>query len=296
MGSSWVRVGPKSNDWCLYKRGKSGQAREHHAGRPREDRGRGWSDASICQKMPRIGTSLVVQWLRLHASTAGGAGLSPGQGTKVPQASGAAKKKTIAGSHLKRGERQERFLPQTLQKEPTLLAPGFLASGLLNGERIHFYCFWPSKFMVICYGSRRKLICHLRQLVTRVTGINHFLTIGSCQVGRVPLPPQPRPGFSLGRWPGPRFPGPQFLPAGSGASPAQKLILGGALRWVTLDVSPSQPPSFVPSSLLPVFNRMSLSYRGCPWPPYFQWQSCSTPQPSSFPPRLFFSLALLPAN
>ena len=33
-----------------------------------------------------IGTSLVVQWLRLHTSTAGGAGLAPGQGTMIPHA------------------------------------------------------------------------------------------------------------------------------------------------------------------------------------------------------------------
>ena len=35
------------------------------------------------------GNSLVVQWLRLSASTAGGAGLIPGWGTKVPHASAA---------------------------------------------------------------------------------------------------------------------------------------------------------------------------------------------------------------
>ena len=33
-----------------------------------------------------LGTSVVVQWLRLPASTAGGTGLIPGQGTKLPQA------------------------------------------------------------------------------------------------------------------------------------------------------------------------------------------------------------------
>ena len=30
-----------------------------------------------------IGTSLAVQWLRLHASTTGGMGLIPGGGTKI---------------------------------------------------------------------------------------------------------------------------------------------------------------------------------------------------------------------
>ena len=32
------------------------------------------------------GTSLVVQWLRLRAATAGGAGVIPGWGTKIPHA------------------------------------------------------------------------------------------------------------------------------------------------------------------------------------------------------------------
>ena len=31
------------------------------------------------------GTSLVVQWLRLHTSTAGGTGSIPGLGTKIPR-------------------------------------------------------------------------------------------------------------------------------------------------------------------------------------------------------------------
>ena len=38
------------------------------------------------QKIMGTGTSLVVQWLRLHTSNAGGAGLIPGQGTKIPHA------------------------------------------------------------------------------------------------------------------------------------------------------------------------------------------------------------------
>ena len=33
-----------------------------------------------------IGTTLAVQWLRLHAPTAGGMGSIPGWGTKVPHA------------------------------------------------------------------------------------------------------------------------------------------------------------------------------------------------------------------
>ena len=39
------------------------------------------------------GTSLVVQWLRLRAPTAGGTGSIPGRGTKILHARGVAKKK-----------------------------------------------------------------------------------------------------------------------------------------------------------------------------------------------------------
>ena len=38
------------------------------------------------------GTSLKVQWLRLCASNEEGAGLIPGQGTKIPQATGHSQK------------------------------------------------------------------------------------------------------------------------------------------------------------------------------------------------------------
>ena len=38
------------------------------------------------------GTSLVVQWLRLCASTVGGESLIPGQGTKIPHATGHSQK------------------------------------------------------------------------------------------------------------------------------------------------------------------------------------------------------------
>ena len=40
-----------------------------------------------------MGTSLEVQWLGLHASTAGGMGSIPGQGTKIP--CGVTKKKVV---------------------------------------------------------------------------------------------------------------------------------------------------------------------------------------------------------
>ena len=45
------------------------------------------------------GTSLAVQWLRLRTSTAGGSGLIPGRGTKIPHAvqHGQKKKKNKVG-------------------------------------------------------------------------------------------------------------------------------------------------------------------------------------------------------
>ena len=42
--------------------------------------------AQFLQKNGGKGTSLVVQLLRLHASTAGDVGSIPGQGTKIPHA------------------------------------------------------------------------------------------------------------------------------------------------------------------------------------------------------------------
>ena len=40
-----------------------------------------------------LGSSLVVQWLGLCASTAGGTGSTPGQGTEIPHATWHGKKK-----------------------------------------------------------------------------------------------------------------------------------------------------------------------------------------------------------
>ena len=50
-------------------------------------------DMIVHRKYKRIGTSLVVQWLRLHTSTAGGVGSIPGWGTKIPHAMGRSQKK-----------------------------------------------------------------------------------------------------------------------------------------------------------------------------------------------------------
>ena len=41
---------------------------------------------SCLGRKAELRTSLVVQWLRLHASNAGGVGLIPGRGTKIPHA------------------------------------------------------------------------------------------------------------------------------------------------------------------------------------------------------------------
>ena len=43
---------------------------------------------------PRRGTSLAVQWLRLHAPSAGSTGSVPGRGTKIPHAAWCGQKKT----------------------------------------------------------------------------------------------------------------------------------------------------------------------------------------------------------
>ena len=47
-------------------------------------------------------TSLAPQWLRLHASTAGGLGSTPGQGTKIPHAKWVVQPKNRETSHYKK--------------------------------------------------------------------------------------------------------------------------------------------------------------------------------------------------
>lgn len=42
--SSWIWVGPKSNDWCQLKEGEGHRDRETSKGRPCGDRSRDWSD------------------------------------------------------------------------------------------------------------------------------------------------------------------------------------------------------------------------------------------------------------
>ena len=43
-------------------------------------------DSPHHKNYPGLGTFLVVKWLRIHASTAGGVGLIPGQETNIPHA------------------------------------------------------------------------------------------------------------------------------------------------------------------------------------------------------------------
>ena len=55
-------------------------------------------------KKPQSGDSIVIQWLGLHTSTAGGAGSTPGPGTKILQ---------VAQSGQKKPQSSARF-PQSL--------------------------------------------------------------------------------------------------------------------------------------------------------------------------------------
>ena len=69
-----------------------------------------WNAGFIIQKSLRIsGPSPVVQWLGLQASTAGGMDSIPGQGTKIPHAAGAAKKKIIKNFKRMTAEHKAKF-------------------------------------------------------------------------------------------------------------------------------------------------------------------------------------------
>ena len=54
-------------------------------------------------------TSLAVQWLRLCASTAGGAGSIPGRGTKIPHAAGHSRKIFLKKQPKNKEKLQNRF-------------------------------------------------------------------------------------------------------------------------------------------------------------------------------------------
>ena len=62
------------------------------------------------RKKGAVGNSLAVQWLRLHASTTGGMGLIPGQGTKILHATqcGQKKKKKVGCCYQKKEQMLKR--------------------------------------------------------------------------------------------------------------------------------------------------------------------------------------------
>ena len=60
---------------------------------------------------------------------------------------------------LEAGPGKEGSVPRGFARSMALLAPGCQTSSLRSGERVNFCCF---KFVVLCYGSPRKLIQHLR--------------------------------------------------------------------------------------------------------------------------------------
>ena len=54
--------------------------------RNEEDSRRKRSGADVAMKRKSLGTSLAVQWLRVHAPNTEGTGLVPGRETKIPHA------------------------------------------------------------------------------------------------------------------------------------------------------------------------------------------------------------------
>ena len=59
-----------------------------------------WSLTVGVKEAVDIGTSLLVQWLRLYASFAGGMGPTPGPGTKIPHALGHSQKKVYGSENI----------------------------------------------------------------------------------------------------------------------------------------------------------------------------------------------------
>ena len=112
MRSYWIRVVPKSNNWCPCKRGNIGIQRWREEGcvterqrlesfncKPRDtkdcsnhqkirrqtekDKDKKWHKQHLSiNLLKNMGTSLMVQWVRLHTPNAGGPGLIPGQRTR----------------------------------------------------------------------------------------------------------------------------------------------------------------------------------------------------------------------
>ena len=66
-----------------------------------------------CVEKAITGNSLVVQWLRLYASTAGGASLILGGGTKIPILHSEAKKKLFKNKVYKRCKLKKKEILKT---------------------------------------------------------------------------------------------------------------------------------------------------------------------------------------
>jgi hypothetical protein len=81
-------------DTILYYLDNSLSIKDKKAGKRREKR------------KGREGTSLVAHWLRLCAPTAGGSGLIPGQGTRIPHAAGCGPQKK--GREGREGRRRQK--------------------------------------------------------------------------------------------------------------------------------------------------------------------------------------------
>ena len=86
--------------------------------------------------------SLVVQWLRLCASTAGGVGLITGPGTKIPKATGSGKATVLIMSLFKK--------PSVAPYYPHPLCPSW------RRERLPTPVFWPGEFHGLCTLRGRK--------------------------------------------------------------------------------------------------------------------------------------------
>ena len=67
------------------------------------------------------GTSLAVQWLRLGTSTAGGAGLIPGQGIKMPHASRPSQNKQTKQQQKNTRQETDAMKKEIIRKEEVAL-------------------------------------------------------------------------------------------------------------------------------------------------------------------------------
>ena len=81
-----------------------------------------------------MGTSLVVQQLRVHASNAEGMGLIPGWGTKIPQAEQWGQKKREREKENKLNAQQQGMASQS---QPLMLWDSMYNSGQLNWASLH---------------------------------------------------------------------------------------------------------------------------------------------------------------